>query len=63
MNDNERQWIMSVTRSLMVADNLGDVHDQINRLHHLLHLPEPEGDFSDGFTEQDFERLLTPEFG
>jgi hypothetical protein len=39
--------------SLMMAENLGDVHDQINTLHRLMGLPEPEGDFLDGWTDAD----------
>lgn len=41
----------------MVADNLGDVHDEINLLHSHFGLPEPEGNFLDGWTGDDWERL------
>ena len=42
-----------VLRGLMLAENLGDVHDEINLLHDHFGIPRPEGDFLDGFTEAD----------
>lgn len=41
----------------MVSDNFGDVHEEINQLHDLAGLPRPEGNFLDGWTEQDFRQL------
>lgn len=46
--------------SLMLAENLGDVHDEINALHKALGLPLPEGDFLEGFTDQDL-KTVAPE--
>jgi hypothetical protein len=43
-------------RGLMMSENLGDVHDQINRLHRLLGMPEPKGNFLDGWTDDDLRR-------
>lgn len=41
----------------MVADNMGDVHEEINHLHDLLGLPRPEGNFLQGWTEDDLQRV------
>jgi hypothetical protein len=41
----------------MLAENLGDVHDEIDLLHDHFALPRPEGDFLDGWTEEDFARV------
>lgn len=46
--------LLGIIRGLMVAENLGDVHDEINHLHDLVGLPRPEGNFAEGWTEQDW---------
>lgn len=56
MSEAEREALLSAIRSLMVADNFGDVHDALNGLHRLAELPEPEGDYLDGWTEDDKAR-------
>lgn len=55
----KREDLIAVTRSLMLAENMGDVHDQINRLHDLLGLAQPEGNFLDGWEDEDMEALET----
>lgn len=57
MTDEEREKLLSIMRGLMVSENLGDVHDQINHLHDALGLSRPEGDFLDGWTDQDWRNV------
>ncbi len=45
-----------VIRRLMLAENLGDVHDEINALHDLFGLPRPEGGFFE-WTDNDFAAI------
>jgi len=42
---------------LMVSDHLGDVHDEINHLHDLVGIDRPEGNYEDGWTQEDWDRL------
>jgi hypothetical protein len=53
----DRFSLLGIIRGLMVAENLGDVADEINHLHDLAGLPRPEGDFLDGWTERDWENV------
>lgn len=56
--------MLGIIRGLMLADNLGDVHDEINHLHDLVGLPRPEGSFEEGWTPADFRNVgLDPEEG
>lgn len=43
--------------SLMVADNLGDVHDALNILRPAVGLPLLEGNFEEGWEKSDWEGL------
>ena len=56
-NINERFSLIGIIRGLMVADNLGDVHDEILFLHDLAGLPRPKGNFVEGWTNEDWKRL------
>lgn len=56
-----RLSLLGIIHGLMLSDNLGDVHDEINFLHDLVGLPRPEGDFLHGWTEADLKRLEAPE--
>lgn len=58
MTDKE---LRQAIRRLMLAENLGDVHDEINALHDALGLQQPEGDFLDGFTDKDLA-TIDPDF-
>lgn len=49
--------LLGIIRGLMVAENLGDVHDEINHLCDLAGIPRPEGDFADGWTAQDWRNV------
>ena len=53
--------LLGIIGGLMVADNMGDVHDEINYLHDLAGIPRPEGNFLDGWTDQDFDNVGMPE--
>ena len=52
-----RLSLLGIIGGLMVADNMGDVHDEINNLCNLVGIPEPEGDFIDGWTAQDWKNV------
>ncbi len=56
-NVPQRFSLLGIIGGLMVSDNLGDVHEEINHLHDLVGLPRPEGNFLDGWTEEDFARI------
>jgi hypothetical protein len=61
-NIDRRFTLLGIIGGLMVAENLGDVHDEINHLHDLIGLPRPQGGFADGWTAQDLRNVgLEPE--
>lgn len=61
-NIPERFSLLGIIGGLMLSENLGDVHDEINHLHDLVGLPRPEGGFLDGWTDQDMRNVgLEPE--
>lgn len=41
----------------MLSENLGDVHDEIELLCDLVGIPRPEGDFLDGWTDDDLRNI------
>lgn len=41
----------------MLSENLGDVHDEINHLHDLVGLPQPSGNFLEGWKTEDLLRV------
>lgn len=47
--------IRSSIRGLMLSDNLGDVHEEIDRLRAAVDLPALEGDFLSGWDAVDWE--------
>jgi hypothetical protein len=53
----ERGSLLGILRGLMVCENLGDVHDEINLLCDAIGIDRPEGDFNDGWTEDDWRRV------
>lgn len=57
MSKEERAKLSGIVLGLMLAENMGDVHDYINLLHELLGLKCPEGDFLHGWTDDDIEAL------
>jgi len=48
---------MKLVSSLMMCENMGDVHDEILYLCALLEIDPPEGDFIDGWEEGEYERF------
>ena len=54
---SKRDSLFGILRGLMVSENLGDVHDEINLLHDLIGLSRPEGNFNDGWTDKDWAAL------
>lgn len=58
----KRFSLTGIISGLMVADNLGDVADEINYLHDLAGIPRPEGDFIEGWTDQDWRNLGREDF-
>lgn len=59
MTSKERKKLMTITRRLMLSENFGDVHDEINTLHDLLDLPRPKGNFyvAGGWTRKDLTNV------
>lgn len=55
-----RTSLLGILRGLMVADNLGDVHNEIEFLCDLIGLPRPEGNFIDGWTNKDMAMTQAP---
>lgn len=55
-----RGSLLGIIGGLMVAENLGDVHDEINLLCDLAGIGRPEGSFPEGWTEDDWRRVGLP---
>lgn len=55
MSDDERRQIKAVIWSLMMSDNMGDVHECVNTLCDALGWPQPEGNYLAGWTDRDRE--------
>jgi hypothetical protein len=49
--------LLGIIGGLMVAGHLGDVHEEVFYLHDLVGLPRPEGNFENGWTDQDWRNL------
>lgn len=58
MSSLDRSHPLRVLLGLMMSENLGDVHDEINLLHDHFGLPRPEGDFLEGWTDGDVAAVL-----
>lgn len=56
-NIPRRFSLVGIIGGLMVSENLGDVHDEINHLHDLAGLPRPQGNFGDGWEAADWANL------
>jgi hypothetical protein len=56
-NAPDRLSLLGIISGLMYADNLGDVHEEINHLCDLAGVPRPEGNFLDGWTEEDHRNV------
>ena len=60
----ERTSLLGIIGGLMVADNLGDVHDELNFLCDLVGIARPDGNYLDGWTDEDWHRVnRTPDQG
>lgn len=57
MSIPRRLSLLGIIGGLMVSENMGDVHDEINHLCDLAGIPRPEGNFLDGWTEQDWRNV------
>lgn len=56
--------LVGIIGGLMLSDHLGDVHDEIIHLHDLIGMPRPEGNYLDGWTDEDFLNVgIEPESG
>lgn len=49
--------LLGIISGLMVSENLGDVHDEINFLCDLVGIPRPEGNFEEGWTKEDWHNV------
>lgn len=57
MNPSESAELFAILRHLMTAETLGDIHEGgIDPLCDLLHIKRPEGDFVEGWTDEDYAR-------
>lgn len=56
-----QQVALSAIRGLMLSDNLGDVHEEIDRLRAAVDLDPLEGDYLSGWTGIDWEGTGTDE--
>jgi hypothetical protein len=54
---SERFSLRGIIGGLMMAENMGDVHDEINHLCDLAGVPHPEGDFESGWTDGDLHAV------
>lgn len=52
--------VRGVIYGLMLSDNLGDVHEEIDRLRAAVDLPALEGDYLSGWEPSDWEGLGNP---
>ena len=52
-----RLSLLGIIGGLMMCENLGDVHEEIDSLCDLAGIPRPEGGFTDGWTDEDKERV------
>jgi hypothetical protein len=55
--------LLGIIGALMVSDNRGDVHEEINHLCDLAGVPRPEGNFLNGWTDQDWTNIRRPRSG
>lgn len=42
---------------LMVSENMGDIHDELNHLCDLVGIPRFEGNFQEGWTKRDWASI------
>lgn len=56
-NVPQRFSLLGIIRGLMVADNMGDVHDEINHLCDLAGVERPEGNFLLGWEPVSWENV------
>jgi len=56
-NIDHRFSLLGIIGGLMVAENLGDVHDEINHLCDLAGISRPDGNFEEGWTDDDWKRV------
>jgi hypothetical protein len=47
---NRRMSLLGIIRGLMLADNLGDVHEEILRLCDLAGVDRPDGGYQEGWS-------------
>jgi hypothetical protein len=52
-----RGSLLGIIGGLMMAENLGDVHDEIDLLCDLAGVPRPTGDASEGWTPMDWANI------
>lgn len=57
MSERARGSLLGIIGGLMLSENLGDVHDEINLLCEAVGIPKPEGNFLDGWTDQDYRNV------
>lgn len=53
--------LRGIIRGLMLSENLGDVHDEVNHLCDLAGIPRPAGNFEEGWTDADWRNVSKPD--
>lgn len=57
----ERAKLIEILRGLMLAETLGDFHDEIFGICDLIGIPRLIGNYAAGWTEQDWESVELPD--
>lgn len=55
-----RPTLFEIIGSLMLSDNLGDVHESIDELRALVGVPPLEGNYLEGWTDTDWASINNP---
>ena len=56
----DRFSLLGIVRGLMMAENLGDVHDELFNICDLIGIPRFVGGYEYGWTDQDLESVGLP---
>ncbi len=58
----DRSSLLGIIGGLMVSENMGDVHDELNLLCDLVGIPRPKGNYLTGWIDADYRSVgLEPE--
>jgi hypothetical protein len=60
-NVTYRFSLFGIINGLMVSENLGDIHDELNHLCDLVGIPRFEGNFEEGWSHRDWASVKQEE--